>query len=114
MSDCLFCQIVNGEIPSKKVLETDDVLTFEDIRPQAPVHVLVIPKKHIQSAHHVTADDKDVILNIHLVAQKVADSLGLSENGYRLATNIGVHGQQTVPHLHYHLLGGRQLQWPPG
>lgn len=114
MRDCLFCQIVNGEIPSTKVFETDDVLAFKDIQPQAPVHVLIIPKKHIPSAHHLNEADRDVLLQIHTIAQQVAEFLDIADNGYRLATNVGVHGQQTVPHLHYHLLGGRQLQWPPG
>lgn len=114
MTDCLFCKIVSGEIPSDKVLETDDVLAFRDIRPQAPVHVLVIPKKHIASAHHIEASDASVLLHVHEAAQQVAEQLGIAENGYRLVTNIGFHGQQTVQHLHYHVLGGRQLQWPPG
>ncbi|KPV43635.1 histidine triad nucleotide-binding protein [Alicyclobacillus ferrooxydans] len=114
VTDCLFCKIVSGEVPSNKVLETDDVLAFHDIRPQAPVHVLVIPKKHIPSAHHIEASDAAALLHIHEAAQKVAEELGIAENGYRLVTNIGFHGQQTVAHLHYHVLGGRQLQWPPG
>jgi histidine triad (HIT) family protein len=114
LTDCLFCKLVAGEIPSNRVLETDDVLAFHDIQPQAPVHVLLIPKKHISSAHHIQADDATAIVNIHLAAQQVADKLGIATDGYRLVTNIGTHGQQTVHHLHYHLLGGRQLQWPPG
>lgn len=114
MSDCLFCKIVQGEIPSEKVYETEDVFAFRDIQPQAPVHVLLIPKKHIASAHAIEPDDRVVIGNIHLAAQEVAKSLGIADDGYRLVTNIGQHGQQTVHHLHYHLLGGRQLQWPPG
>lgn len=114
MTDCLFCKIVNGEIPSDKVFESDDVLAFRDIQPQAPVHVLVIPKRHIVSAFHLTEADTEVIGKIHLAAQTVAKEQGLAENGYRLVTNIGTHGQQTVHHLHYHVLGGRQLQWPPG
>lgn len=114
MSDCLFCQIVAGELPSDKVIETDDVLAFRDIRPQAPVHVLVIPKRHIPSAHALTEADQEVLVHLHLAAQQVAEKLGIAEQGYRLVTNIGFHGQQTVPHLHYHVLGGRQLQWPPG
>lgn len=114
MEDCLFCKIVAGDIPSKKVLETDEVLVFEDIRPQAPVHVLVIPKKHIASVQEIQPEDKDLIGELHLAAKQVAEELGLSENGYRIVSNIGFHGQQTVPHLHYHIIGGRQLQWPPG
>jgi histidine triad (HIT) family protein len=114
LSDCIFCKIVAGEIPSNKVLETEDVLAFHDIEPQAPVHVLIIPKKHIASAHEIQSEDMETLANIHYAAQTAADRLGIAESGYRLVTNIGAHGQQTVSHLHYHLLGGRQLQWPPG
>jgi histidine triad (HIT) family protein len=114
VDDCLFCKIVKGEIPSEKVLETEDVYAFKDIRPQAPVHVLLIPKKHIASAHHIQAEDAATIGHIHLAAQRVAEELGIAKDGYRLVTNVGHHGQQTVFHLHYHLIGGRQLQWPPG
>ncbi|WP_051374889.1 histidine triad nucleotide-binding protein [Alicyclobacillus pomorum] len=114
VSDCIFCKIVAGELSSKKAYETDEVLAFHDIRPQAPVHVLLIPKKHIASAHHIQPEDAALVGRLHLAAQKVAEDLGIASDGYRLVTNIGVHGQQTVPHLHYHLIGGRQLQWPPG
>jgi histidine triad (HIT) family protein len=114
VTDCLFCKIVAGEVPSNQVLATDDVIAFHDIRPQAPVHVLLIPKKHIASAHDIQPEDATAIGNIHLAAQQVADKLGIANDGYRLVTNVGTHGQQTVHHLHYHLLGGRQLQWPPG
>jgi histidine triad (HIT) family protein len=114
VEDCLFCKIVAGELPSQKVYETDEVLAFHDIRPQAPVHVLVIPKKHIPSAHHIEDEDCALIGRIHLAAQRVAEQLGIAKDGYRIVTNIGQHGQQTVPHLHYHVIGGRQLQWPPG
>ncbi|MCL6515483.1 histidine triad nucleotide-binding protein [Alicyclobacillus sp.] len=114
MSDCIFCKIVAGELPSKTVLETDQVLAFHDIRPQAPVHVLIIPKRHIPSAHALAPEDAAVLGEIHQAARRVAEELGVAEKGYRLVTNVGFHGQQTVPHLHYHLLGGRQLQWPPG
>lgn len=114
MDDCLFCKIVRGELPSTKLLETDDVLAFEDIRPQAPTHVLLIPKKHIQSAQHIEDEDALLVGRLHLAAKELAAKLGIAEKGYRLVTNIGFYGQQTVPHLHYHLIGGRQLQWPPG
>ncbi|WAH35780.1 histidine triad nucleotide-binding protein [Alicyclobacillus dauci] len=114
MADCLFCKLVSGEIPSDKVYEDDEVLAFRDIRPQTPVHVLVIPKKHIQSAQTVTAEDAGLIGRLHSVIPQVAETLGVAKDGYRVVTNIGLHGQQTVPHLHYHILGGRQLGWPPG
>ncbi|MCL6636362.1 MAG: histidine triad nucleotide-binding protein [Alicyclobacillus sp.] len=114
MSECVFCQIVAGTVPSQKVLDTERVLVFHDIRPQAPVHVLVIPKQHIASAHALQAEHATVLMDMHLAAQQAAEQLGIAQDGYRLVTNVGWHGQQTVPHLHYHLLGGRQLQWPPG
>lgn len=114
LEDCLFCKIARGDLPSNKVLETEDVVAFHDIQPQAPAHVLVIPKRHIGSAHQFTSEDADVILHIHQAIQQVANQLGVAEDGYRIVTNIGAHGQQTVPHVHYHVLGGRQLQWPPG
>lgn len=114
MDDCLFCKIVAGDIPSEKVLETDDVLAFRDIRPQAPVHVLVIPKKHIPSAQEVEPSDALLLGHVQLAAKEVASQLGVDKEGYRIVTNIGFHGQQTVRHLHYHVVGGRQLQWPPG
>ena len=114
MSDCIFCKIAAGEMPANKVLETTDVVAFHDIHPQAPVHVLLIPKKHIPSAYDVAAEDADLLWKLHEMAHRAADELGVAKDGFRLVTNIGVHGQQTVPHLHYHLLGGRQLQWPPG
>ncbi|WP_067924606.1 histidine triad nucleotide-binding protein [Alicyclobacillus shizuokensis] len=114
MEDCLFCKIVAGAVPAKKVYESEDLLAFEDIQPQAPVHVLVIPKKHIPSAHHIQEEDCALIGRLHLAVQKVAEDLGIAADGYRIVTNIGRHGQQTIPHLHYHVVGGRQLQWPPG
>jgi len=114
MSDCLFCKIVDGSIPADKVYESDDFLAFRDIRPQAPVHVLIIPKQHIASADHVRDSDAHLIGRLQAVIPCIAESEGIAEKGYRVVTNIGTHGQQTVPHLHYHVLGGRQLQWPPG
>lgn len=111
MDDCIFCKIIKGEIPSKKVYEDDRVVSFHDISPLAPVHVLTIPKKHIGSVLEIGEEDKELIGHIHLVLQKVAKEMGVDESGFRVVTNVGVHGQQTVKHLHYHLLGGRQLQW---
>lgn len=114
MENCLFCRIANGEIPSKKVYEDDEVLAFYDIDPQAPVHVLVIPKRHIESADALCASDAATVMAIFAAARRVAHELGVAESGYRLVTNVGVDGGQSVPHLHLHLLGGRSLQWPPG
>ncbi len=114
VSDCVFCKIVSGELPSQKVYEDDRVLAFEDISPAAPVHVLIIPKKHIPSIMHLKEEDLPLIQDIHRVGQQVADQLGVSQKGFRLVNNCGEDGGQTVDHLHYHLLGGRHLSWPPG
>jgi len=114
MTDCIFCKIANHELPAETVLENDHIIAFRDIQPQAPVHVLLIPKRHISSAYDISPADAQIIGEIHLAAKQVADDFDLKKDGYRLLTNIGTHGQQTVMHLHYHLLGGRQLQWPPG
>lgn len=111
MEDCIFCKIVKGEIPSKKVYEDDYVLSFHDIQPIAPVHILTIPKKHIPSLLALTAEDKELIGHLHLALQEVARITGVDKDGFRVVTNTGVHGQQTVHHLHYHLIGGRQLKW---
>ena len=113
-NDCIFCKIIEGTIPSNKVYENDYVLAFRDISPEAPVHVLMIPKKHIPSVMHVEETDMVYIQQIHLSAQKIAQELGVAETGFRLVNNCGDEGGQTVHHLHYHLLGGRNLQWPPG
>ena len=113
MTDCLFCKIVAGDIPSTKVYDDDYVYAFKDIDPQAPVHVVIVPKAHYGSILEVPAGD-DIIAKIHVAANSIAADLGLTEDGFRLVTNIGEAGGQTVPHLHYHLLGGRSMQWPPG
>ena len=107
--DCLFCKIVQGDIPSKKVLENDRVLVFHDIQPAAPVHVLVIPKKHIPSMNEIQGEDLQLIADIHQAAKEAAKELGIDESGYRLINNCGRDGEQTVHHLHYHLLGGARL-----
>ncbi|MBE7062546.1 MAG: histidine triad nucleotide-binding protein [Ruminococcaceae bacterium] len=112
--DCLFCKIINGEIPSNKVYEDEKVYAFHDISPAAPVHVLIIPKVHISSANALTEENAAVVGHIFAVAAKIAAQLGIAENGYRIVNNCGEDGGQTVPHLHFHLLGGRSLQWPPG
>lgn len=112
--DCLFCKIIKGEIPSKKVYEDEKVFAFYDISPAAPVHVLLIPKEHIPSANALTAENAAVVGHIFTVAASIAKELGIAENGYRIVNNCGEDGGQTVHHLHFHLLGGRSLQWPPG
>jgi len=110
----LFEKILSGEIPCKKVLEDDHVLAFHDIAPQAPVHVLVIPKKKIVNIAGASADDTETLGHVLLGAQKVAHTLGLDQSGYRLVFNNGNDGGQTVDYLHCHVLGGRPMRWPPG
>lgn len=107
--DCIFCKIVAKEIPAKVVWENEQILAFEDIAPSAPVHVLVIPKKHIQSLYHVTMEDQVLMGEIMTSFSMLADKLGVGEKGFRVQTNIGKDGGQLVPHLHFHLLGGRTL-----
>ncbi|MBA9085175.1 histidine triad (HIT) family protein [Fontibacillus solani] len=109
MDNCLFCKIVEGTIPSNKVYEDDRFLVFHDIQPAAPVHVLIIPKKHISSMNEVEMEDFALIGELHKVAQEVAEKLGIAQSGYRLINNCGKDGEQTVHHLHYHLLGGAKL-----
>ena len=110
---CLFCKIVAGEIPSKKVFEDDRVYAFCDINPQAATHILVVPRKHVASLAETTAGDQEMLGYLHLVAAQIAKSEGLSQ-GFRTVINTGPDGGQTVDHLHVHLLGGRAMMWPPG
>lgn len=113
MTDCIFCKIASGEIPSTKVYEDDLVCAFNDLEPQAPTHILVIPKKHIAHIDEMSEDDKELIGHIYFVIGKLSQKLGL-ENGFRVVLNNGKDGGQSVNHVHFHLLGGRSLQWPPG
>ncbi len=106
--DCLFCKIIGGEIPSKKVYENNDVFAFCDINPQAPVHVLVVPKTHIESADCINAENSGAVSAVFEAIPKIAEICGL-ENGYRVITNIGEDGCQSVRHIHFHLLGGKKL-----
>lgn len=110
--DCLFCAIIQGEIPASIVFDNERVLAFKDINPQAPTHVLVIPKKHVENAAELALQDSEVLSELFSVARDIAEENGL--NGYRTVFNTGVDGGQTVFHAHLHLLGGRSLQWPPG
>ncbi len=112
--DCLFCKIINGDIPSAKVYEDELVYAFRDIEPQAPVHVLIIPKEHIASANELNDENCAVVGHIYAVAAKIAKEEGIADGGYRIVNNCGTDGGQTVGHLHFHMLGGRSLQWPPG
>lgn len=106
--DCLFCSIVNGEIPSTKVYEDDKIFAFRDIAPQAPTHVLVIPKEHISSVDEINRENSDVLARIFEVIPKIAKAEGL-ENGYRVVSNVGSDGCQSVKHMHFHILGGKKL-----
>ena len=118
MEDCIFCKIAAGEIPAKKVYEDNEVMAFHDLEPQAPVHVLIIPKKHYASILDIEADGNNAHLapmnHMAMVAQDIARKLGVAESGFRLVINTGKDGGQSVPHLHMHLLGGRPFGWPAG
>lgn len=111
--DCLFCKIINGEIPSSKVYEDDTVFAFRDIDPQAPTHILIIPKQHIKSAAEIDESNSAVISHIFEVAAKIAKQEGL-DDGFRIVNNCGDIAGQTVKHLHFHLMGGREFTWPAG
>jgi histidine triad (HIT) family protein len=114
MPDCLFCQIVEGKIPSKKVYEDDDVLAFDDIQPQAPVHVLVIPKKHVATLNELVAEDDAVAGKLLRVAAQLAKQRGIADRGWRATVNVNRDAHQLVFHVHLHLMGGRAFGWPPG
>lgn len=111
--DCLFCKIINGEIPSNKVYEDDLVFAFRDIEPQAPTHILIIPKQHIKSAAEIDESNSAVVAHIFEVAAKIAKQEGL-DDGFRIVNNCGDSAGQTVKHLHFHLMGGREFGWPAG
>ncbi|MBO0780786.1 MAG: histidine triad nucleotide-binding protein [Ktedonobacteraceae bacterium] len=113
MDNCLFCKIVAGEIPADIVYQDHDVLAFRDIHPQAPQHILIVPRRHIPSMADLTLEDSSVLARIFMTGARLARDLGL-ENGYRFVTNVGPDAGQSVLHLHFHLLGGRRLGWPPG
>lgn len=108
---CLFCEIAKGNIPSAKVYEDELVYAFRDIAPQAPVHVIIIPKKHIESAQALTAEDDALLSHVFACARKIAESEGVAKSGYRLITNVGDDAGQSVHHLHLHLIGGKTLKW---
>ena len=115
MADCLFCKLAAGEIPAKVVKRNGDAVAFHDIDPQAPVHVLVIPTRHIPAVRDASGPEDEALLGRVLAfATQVASELGLDARGYRLVSNTGPDAQQSVDHLHFHVLGGRQMRWPPG
>ncbi len=113
-SGCLFCRIVAGEIPSDVVHRTERVVAFRDVNPQAPVHVLVVPRRHIDDAGALGPDDAEVLAHMFVAARQVAEAEGIAERGYRLLFNVGEDASNSVPHLHLHVVGGRRLAWPPG
>ncbi|MES9946686.1 MAG: histidine triad nucleotide-binding protein [Candidatus Thiodiazotropha sp.] len=114
MSDCLFCKFISGEIQPDKVYEDEEVLAFRDINPQAPTHILIIPKRHIATLNELEPDDQALMGKLILTAQKVAEEEGIDSAGYRTLINCNEAAGQSVFHIHLHLLGGRTMQWPPG
>lgn len=113
MDDCIFCKIINGSIPSEFIYEDEKVVAFKDINPQAPVHLLIIPKEHIESIDNIDKNNSHLVGYVFEIASKLAKEMGL-DKGYRIVTNCKEHGGQSVNHIHFHLLGGRQLLWPAG
>ncbi|MDI6802069.1 MAG: histidine triad nucleotide-binding protein [Thermodesulfovibrionales bacterium] len=114
MRDCIFCRIIEKKIPAKIVYEDEFAIAFEDINPQAPVHTLVIPKKHISTLLDLKDEDSNLIHHLLKVANKIARDKGIAERGFRLVTNCNPESGQSVYHIHFHILGGRQMHWPPG
>jgi histidine triad (HIT) family protein len=114
MDGCIFCKIVEGEVPAKMVHQDDELVAFRDLNPQAPVHVLVVPRKHIATLNDLGAGDRDLIGSIGLKIPEIARKLGIADQGYRLVVNCLAPAGQSVFHIHYHLLGGRPMGWPPG
>lgn len=114
MSDCLFCKIAASEMKTEFVYEDDQVVVFEDIDPKAPIHLLIVPKKHISTILDIREEDQDLIGYIYQVAARIAGEKGIAEDGFRLVSNCNEQGGQSVFHIHFHLLGGRNMQWPPG
>lgn len=112
--DCLFCKIINGDIPADIVYQDDHVLGFKDVNPQAPTHVLFIPKKHIATVNDLESSDAELIGKLYLAAKKIAADKGFADDGYRLVMNCNAGAGQTVFHIHLHMLAGRSLSWPPG
>lgn len=112
--DCIFCSIIKGEIPSEKVYEDEKVLAFKDINPVAPVHIIVIPKEHISSVLDITEKNQHVLSDIFSAINKIVKELNIDSEGFRVVNNCGERGGQTVNHIHFHLIGGRDMQWPPG
>jgi histidine triad (HIT) family protein len=114
MEDCLFCKIVNKEIPSELIFEDDRIVAFNDINPQAPIHILIIPREHFASLNDVPEEKKDLLGHILIRASQIAQNVGIKERGYRIVLNTARDSGQEVFHIHFHLLGGRRMTWPPG
>jgi histidine triad (HIT) family protein len=114
MSDCIFCKIIDKQIPSKVVHEDEETFAFEDINPQAPTHVLIIPRRHVPTVSDLVPADDELVGKLHRVAAKIAKDRGIAQGGYRIVLNTNRDAGQTVFHVHLHLLGGRPMQWPPG
>ena len=114
MTDCLFCKIRDGEIPCDIIFENEDVLAFNDVNPQAPLHVLIIPRNHISTLNDLAAGDESIMGKLFTAAKTIAAQKGVSDDGYRLVVNCNEKAGQTVFHIHMHLLGGRTMNWPPG
>ncbi|MBK5942559.1 histidine triad nucleotide-binding protein [Halorhodospira halophila] len=114
MTDCIFCKIVAGELPAEIVHSGEHVIAFRDLHPQAPTHILIIPRRHVPTLHDLTADDGELLNEMFTAARTLAEQEGLSERGYRTVFNCKDEGGQEIHHLHLHLLGGRQMTWPPG
>ena len=114
MSDCIFCKIIEKKVPARIVYEDDSVFAFEDVNPQAPVHTLIVPKKHISTLLDLKEEDSGLIGHIFKVAAKIAKDKGIAERGFRTVVNCNPESGQTVYHLHFHILGGRHMHWPPG
>ncbi|OGT34111.1 MAG: histidine triad nucleotide-binding protein [Gammaproteobacteria bacterium RIFCSPHIGHO2_02_FULL_39_13] len=112
--DCLFCKIATSQIPAQLIYQDEHIVAFNDITPQAPHHVLIIPRKHIETINDILDSDNNLIGNMMLVAKKIAHDVKIADNGYRVLMNCNKDGGQAVYHIHFHLLGGRQMQWPPG
>ena len=114
MTDCLFCKIRDGEIPSETVYENDDILAFKDVNPHSPKHILIVPRKHIATINDMEGEDAKIMGEMMLAAQEIAKTEGVAESGFRLVINTNDDAGQTVHHIHMHLMGGRNMAWPPG
>ncbi len=112
--DCIFCKIINGEIPAKIIYQDEQVIAFDDLYPQAPIHKLIVPRKHIATLNDINLKDKELLGHMLYVSKQLAKQLSIAKNGYRTLLNCNIDGGQAVFHIHLHLLGGRKMQWPPG